>query len=210
MGKSDDRDGKKAGDGKPNRKAKMVFAAEALLRERGVGGVTTRAIAEAVPCSEGAIYVHFQDRLELLLAVLHQALPEMLEPLHALEGKVGKRTPKENLVAALDGLQRFHERVAPMLCSLIAEPELLRRFRESLQAEGKGPDRGVATLARYIEQEQKLGRIHAGVKANSAASVLMASSFFHVFTALLFGSAGKFRAARLVNLAIRRSDDDEE
>jgi AcrR family transcriptional regulator len=209
MSKSGGKSGKKAGDGKPNRKAQMVLAAEALLRERGVGGVTTRAIAEAVPCSEGAIYVHFHDRLELLLAVLQQALPEMVEPLHALKGKVGKKTPQENLVAALDGLERFHERVAPMLCSLIAEPELLRRFRESLQAEVKGPHRGIATIARYIEQEQERGRIHAGVKANTAASVLMAGSFFHVFTALLLGSSGKFRAARLVNLAIRRSDDEE-
>src|SRR6266699_5740493 len=77
---------------KVSRKEKMVAVAEALLRERGIGGVTTRAIAEAVPCSEGAIYVHFKDRLELLLAVLQQALPEMLAPLHELEEKAGKGT----------------------------------------------------------------------------------------------------------------------
>src|SRR5579871_6104500 len=93
-----------AADEKVNRKEKMVAAAEALLRERGIGGVTTRAIAESVPCSEGAIYVHFRDRLELLLAVLHQALPEMLVPLHALEAKVGKGTPGHNLAVALAGL----------------------------------------------------------------------------------------------------------
>src|SRR5689334_1433235 len=102
---------------KVNRKAKMMEKAEALLRERGIGGVTTRAIAESVPCSEGAIYVHFTDRLELILAVMQQALPEMLVPLHGLEKKIGNGNPARNLTVALAGLQRFHHRVGPMLCS---------------------------------------------------------------------------------------------
>src|SRR5436305_854364 len=46
---------KKSPSRKPTRKAQTVAAAEALLRERGLTGVTTRAVAEAVPCSEGAI-----------------------------------------------------------------------------------------------------------------------------------------------------------
>ncbi|MEA2539960.1 MAG: hypothetical protein QOH35_1326, partial [Acidobacteriaceae bacterium] len=98
--------------GRPNRKALIIGAAETLLRDRGFSGVTTRAVAEAVPCSEGAIYVHFEDRLELLLEVLHASLPEMLVPLHALRGKIGKGTPEQNLVTTLEGLLRFHGRVA--------------------------------------------------------------------------------------------------
>src|ERR1700712_4949033 len=119
--------------GRPNRKAEIVAATEALLRERGVGGVTTRGIAEAVPCSEGAIYVHFKDRLELLMAVLQESLPEMLVPLKGLEMQVGLSTPQQNLETVVRGLMRFHERVTPMLCSVVAEPELLGRFQLSLQ-----------------------------------------------------------------------------
>src|SRR5436305_10037228 len=102
--------------GRPSRRGQIVRAAETLLRERGLGGVTTRAIAEAVPCSEGAIYVHFKDRLDLLLAVLQESLPEMRVPLHALDEKVGTGTPRENLGIALAGLVRFHDRVVPTLC----------------------------------------------------------------------------------------------
>jgi AcrR family transcriptional regulator len=179
----------------------MVAAAELLLRQRGIAGVTTRAIAEAVPCSEGAIYVHFEDRLELLLAVLRGALPEMVAPLHALELKAG-----QNLALALKGLLRFHDRVGPMLCSLITEPELLKRFRQSLESTGKGPQRGIASLARYIELEQKLGRINKQVDAKTAASVLMASSFFQAFTHHLLGSSMRLNTKRLVALALRCSD----
>lgn len=191
---------------KVNRKELMVTAAEALLRERGLGGVTTRAIAEAVPCSEGAIYVHFKDRLDLLLAVLQRCLPEMLIPLHALDEKVGARTPRQNLTVALTGLTRFHDRVTPMLCSLMTEPELLRRFRQTLETSGKGPHRGIATLTRYIEKEQQLGRISGHVDAKIAASVLMASSFFHTFTSQLLGTATGLEVKRLVDLAIHTSD----
>ena len=188
--------------GRPNRKSEIIAATEALVREHGVGGVTTKGIAAAVPCSEGAIYVHFKDRLELLLAVLQESLPEMLIPLRALEMRVGQGDARRNLETALLGLERFHERVAPMLCSMMGEPELLRRFRASLHDEGKGPNRGIASIGKYIEQEQKLGRIAKGINAMSAAQMLMASSFFHVFTTRLLDQGGKFDVKGLVETAI--------
>jgi AcrR family transcriptional regulator len=192
--------------GRPSRRSQIVMAAETLLRERGLNGMTTRAVAEAVPCSEGAIYVHFKDRLSLILEVLFESLPEMLVPLHALLEKVGTGSPEQNLIAAVGGLTRFHGRVTPMLCSLMSEPELLKRFRQSLESSGKGPHRGIATLANYIEQEQRLGRIASEVNAKAAATVLMASSLFHQFTARLFGSTDRLESKRLVQFALRRSD----
>jgi AcrR family transcriptional regulator len=158
-----------------------------------------------VPCSEGAIYVHFKDRLALILEVLHECLPEMLLPLHALQKRVGTGTPEQNLITAVGGLMRFHDRVAPMLCSLMTDPELLHRFRQSLNESGKGPHRGIATLGGYIQHEQKLGRIDANVDAKAAATVLMASSFFQIFTTKLLGSAKRLDVKCLVQLAIRNS-----
>jgi AcrR family transcriptional regulator len=188
--------------GRPSRRAQIVSTAERLLRERGLAGVTTRAIAENVPCSEGAIYVHFEDRLELILAVLEESLPEMLVPLHGLKETLGKGTPTENLVSAITGLVRFHERVVTMLCSLVGETELRERFRRSLGAEGRGPDKGIATLAGYIEAEKALGRIEAHVNAKIGAQVMMASAFFHVFTKELLGQSKRLDAIGVVRLAI--------
>jgi AcrR family transcriptional regulator len=184
-----------------------VAVAEKLLRERGLTGVTTRAIAENVPCSEGAIYVHFDDRLELILAVLEESLPEMLVPLRALKERVGRETPEENLVSALTGLVRFHERVVTMLCSLIGETELRDRFRSSLGASGRGPDKGIATLAGYIEAEKALGRIDVRVSGKIAAQTLMSSSFFHVFTKELLGQNNRFDAKGVVRLVIAAGGD---
>jgi len=190
---------KKTAPRKQNRKLQIVAAAEVLLRERGLTGVTTRAVAEAVPCSEGAIYVHFRSRLELLLAVLEASLPEMLIPLRALDEVVGANTVQQNLARAVEGLQKFHERVTPMLASLFADPELLQGFRETLALHGKGPAGGIARIAGYIRKEQQLGRISAEINAETAAATLMSVSFFQAFTRALTGAAApSFSARRLV------------
>ena len=47
----------------------LLAAADRLMRERGARGLTTREIAREAGCSDGALYVHFQDKAHLLAAV---------------------------------------------------------------------------------------------------------------------------------------------
>ena len=117
---------------RPNRRAEIVAATEELLRTRGLSSVTTRAIAAKVGCSEGALYVHFSGRVQLLLAVLEESLPDMLGPLQELERSVGKASPQRNLLKALTAMFAFQERVLPMLGALFAEPELLDLYRRTM------------------------------------------------------------------------------
>jgi AcrR family transcriptional regulator len=151
------------------------------MLSRGLSGVTTRQISQEVGCSEGALYVHFKGRLELLLAMLQEGLPEMLGPLQLLKESVGRGFAQANLTAALGGIFKFHQRVAPKAGGLFAEPELLIAYRESLAREGKGPHLSMGAVADYIAAEQKLGRIHSGVDAKLAAYLLMSSSFYRAF-----------------------------
>jgi len=172
---------------KNNRRDQIVAAAERLLEQKGLAAVTTRAIAEAVPCSEGAIYVHFPNRLELILTVFEQRLREMLVPLKALEQQVGQATPRANLLEATAALRKFHNQVVPMLCSMFAEADLLAGFRGSLAARQKGPHGAVGRLAAYITAEQRAGRVDRGVDPGFVAATLMAGSFFAAFHRALLG-----------------------
>src|SRR4030088_1127269 len=106
--------------GRPSRRPEIIAATEALIRTRGLASTTTRAIAEKAGCSEAALYVHFDNRLNLLLAVLEESLPDMLFPLKSLEQSIGTSTPQQNVVSALRAIFAFHERVVPMLCGLFA------------------------------------------------------------------------------------------
>ena len=180
--------------GRPSRRPQIIAAAESLIRSQGLASVTTRAIAAEVGCSEGALYVHFKGRLQLLLAVLEESLPDMVVPLQTLEQSVGKATPKRNLEKALRAMFTFHTRVAPMLCALFADPELLAAYRKSLANHNKGPHRAVCRIRGYIRAEQELGRIHKDIDAQSAATMLMAGSFFHTFVEQFTGKADRFDA----------------
>jgi AcrR family transcriptional regulator len=174
--------------GRPSRRPAIIAATEALIRTRGLASTTTRAIAEQAGCSEAALYVHFDNRLTLLLAVLEESLPDMLLPLRALEQSIGTRTPQQNMTSALRAVFAFHERVVPMLCGLFAEPQLLTAYRESLSTRNKGPHGAIARLQKYIFAEQSLGRIDKKIDAETAATMLMASSFFKAFVSKFFGA----------------------
>src|SRR5262249_26174622 len=131
--------------------------------------------------SEGALYIHFKGRLELLLAMLKENLPDMLRPLKTLQASVDRGSPHTNLLRALRAMFKFHRRILPATCGLFAEPELLVAYRGSLARQGKGPHLSITVLANYIAGEQKLARIDSDIDVKLAASVLMSSTFFHAF-----------------------------
>src|SRR5215469_7646920 len=151
---------------KPNRRSEILRAAQKLMVTKGLTGVTTREISKEVGCSEGALYVHFKGRLDLLLAMLEGSLPEMLGPLQTLKESVGRGSAQENVVRALAGIFKFHQHVVPQSAGLFAEPELLAAYRNSLKRQGKGPHLSMGVIAEYIRSEQRLGRIESHIDAN--------------------------------------------
>jgi AcrR family transcriptional regulator len=169
-----------------NRRQEILQAAEKLMLTEGLSGVTTRQIAKQVGCSEGALYVHFKGRLELLLAMLEERVPDMLELFRALEETIGKNSPRENLGTVLNGIYRFQKRVAPLLGGLFAEPKLLSAYRKSLLARNKGPHLASAALERYLEGEQKLGRVAPALDPKVAAWLFVSSCFFRAFAEHFF------------------------
>src|SRR5215467_6623435 len=175
--------------GKINRRSEILRGAQKLMRSRGLSCVTTRQISHEVGCSEGALYVHFKGRLELLLAMLEEGLPDMLGPLKKLRESVGHRCPRENLVAALGGIFEFHQRIVPASAGLFAEPELLAAYRNSLNRQGKGPNLSMSVLEEYIRSEQGLERIASEVDAKFAAYLMMSASFFRAFVEHFFGKS---------------------
>lgn len=173
---------------KLNRRSKILRAAEKLILARGLSGVTTRQISREAGCSEGALYVHFDGRLDLLLAVLEESLPEMLGPLQTLQRRVGRGSPQANLTMALRGIFRFHQRATPLVAGLFADPALHAAYRASLARQGKGPHLSMNVLENYIAAEQRLGRIDRRLDARMAAYLLMSSSFFRAFSEEFFGT----------------------
>lgn len=173
---------------KTNRRGAILQATEKLVLTHGLAGVTTRQISREVGCSEGALYVHFNGRLELLLAVLEESLPTMLGPLQTLQQRVGRGSPHANLATAMAGIFRFHQRATPLTAGLFAEPALHEAYRATLARQSKGPKLSMKVLEDYIAAEQRMGRIDRGASPQLAAYLLMSSSFFRAFSELFFGT----------------------
>jgi len=174
---------------KTNRRSEILRAAQKLMVSKGLTGVTTREISKEVGCSEGALYVHFKGRLDLLLAMLEENLPDMLGPLQTLRESIGRGSAQQNLVQALSGIFRFHQGVVPRSAGLFAEPGLLAAYRNSLKRQGKGPHLSMKVLEEYIRSEQQLGRIASHVDPKFAASMMMSASFFRAFIDNFFGKS---------------------
>jgi AcrR family transcriptional regulator len=194
--------GKRGRPPQPDLRRRILDSAEKVMTKRGLAGITTREIAKAAGCSEGALYVHFDGRLDLLLAMLEDTLPEMLGPLQHLRERVGKGTPEANLVKALGGVFSFHQHMTPRVAALFADPALHAAFRDSLSRQDKGPHLSLKALAGYIVAEQRLKRIDRRVDSGLAAYLLMSASFFRAFSEPFFGKPVRASWGDVVRLVI--------
>ncbi|GBE00528.1 HTH-type transcriptional regulator MtrR [bacterium BMS3Abin07] len=156
---------------------KLILATEKLLRKDGLARVTTRVIAREAGVAEGVLYHHFKDKAELLHAVVQYSMGDFREVLESLPLQVGQHTVRENLEHMLQAAFAFQFRIAPIVCSLFADRQLLARTREILSKRRIGPKCSVQTLAAYLQTEQRLGRVAADVPPQAAAELLLSSSF---------------------------------
>ncbi len=77
------------------RQQEILSVAVELLRDEGLGGFTTRRLAERIGFSEAALYRHFANKEELLIALMGQLSEErLLGPMRRL-ARDGSRSPRE-------------------------------------------------------------------------------------------------------------------
>jgi AcrR family transcriptional regulator len=134
-----------------NLRSQILLAARDLFIEHGYRGLAMRQIAEAVGVSKPALYYHFQDKEELFLAVLYQALDE----LEALVARARDAAGQSGLPHALRQL----------VGEIIARPAGERTvIRLASQEMGHLSEAGRAALVR-LYQEKFLGGLESLIQA---------------------------------------------
>jgi AcrR family transcriptional regulator len=154
---------------------KILEATERLIQMKGMARVTTREIAKETALSEGALYRHFEGKEEIFFAVLHQHLPTVLQAFK--QHKAGTGTVEGNLEAILVALMDYFSKLIPMSAGMIADAELLERYRKLLGQMPGGPHRIFELMAEYLAAEQALGRVTNRVQALQLAIQLMGPCF---------------------------------
>ncbi len=165
----------------------ILVAAEECIRSRGMGRVTTKDIARRAGCSEGSIYNHFADKLDLFRAVITERLPGIEEPLGTVANRAGAGPVRDQLADMLEVARSFFARLVPLAGSVFADPELLARCRSDMERDGTGPHRVVTAVADYLRAEQALGRVSSSVVPEAAALLLVGAAYEGAYMDLLTG-----------------------
>ena len=171
---------------RPTLRRRIIEAADALIREHGIAGATTREIARAAGCAEGSIYVHFQDKIDLVIAVIVEREPYFAELL-ALPTKAGEETVEANLVPWVEELLKLLLDNQPIFYALMGDRSVFARFKERLRERETGPVAIFRTASSYIGAEQQLGRIDKRAHPDVVASILIGACRDQVLTHSLAG-----------------------
>jgi AcrR family transcriptional regulator len=155
-------------------RARILEAAERVIREQGAAAATTREIARAAGCAEGSIYVHFEDKAGLLVALVIEQSPQFARLLE-LPQYAGTATVRENLEEAATLIVELLQGALPLLAGFLADPGLMARYAAQLQERQAGPYQVLAALRAYIRAEQRKGRIDAAADPAAAASLVVAA-----------------------------------
>jgi AcrR family transcriptional regulator len=177
------------------------------MRTEGYARATTKAIAQEAGFSEAALYKHFQDKAEIFLSVLTEQLPGLSPLIEDLQAQVGQRTVQANLEEVAATAIAFYVESFPLATSLYSTQTLLAAHRDRVRELGAGPHVPVDGIARYLEAEQRLGRIDAGADPAAMAALLLGACFHQAFLATYTGDlptdgeraeyGGRFAAALL-------------
>ena len=153
------------------RQSELVAAALDIIATRGIAALTTRALAERVGLSTGAIFKHFASLEALLLAVV------------AHVAEVLASTFPDPSLPAVERLARFVERRSQAVAgsSGIQQLMLSEQFLLALPAEGAATlercaDDSRRFVHRCVEEGQAAGGIRADLPAPAVTLVVMGTA----------------------------------
>jgi len=175
---------------------RILDAALVLIRERGIGRVTTKEIALAADAAEGSLFKNFGDKMGLLTELLTQELPE---------NRAWRAVPAEappgrgDLAAALtlfmDRAIDFYAAALPLAAGSFADRELLRRQQERNRQRGTGPHLALQASADYLRGWQESGQLDVAADPYAMAVALCGAALMYAWTDQLAG-AGHIRDGR--------------
>ena len=159
----------------------IVSAAQRIIHERGLGGATTKAIAEEAGCAEGSIYRYFPDKHALFVECVKLRFPEFLAMMGSLPDLAGTGSPRHHLEGVAKAALVFYRAILPMVAGAMAERDLLEEQRRHFAGTQTGPRKLISSLAGYLRREQRLGRLSDRCSAEYAARTMLGACWSHAY-----------------------------
>ena len=156
---------------RPSTRTAILDAAEDLARTVGLVKVTTKAVATAAGCSEASIYYHFQDRADLLAEMVAGRFQRLNVDLATLE-LPAQADRAARLAALIQAVAGAYTQLIALSSPLLADPDVLARFRAVLESHSVSLHGMQATVAARIAVEQQAGRLRDDVDPTTVALLI--------------------------------------
>ena len=157
-------------------RGRLMAAAGALVAERQVAAITARDIARAAGVSDGALYNHFADKHELILAALLARFGRLVAIFERDVATVRDSDPPLPLEEGLDQLTaaafRLQSASLPMLAHVLSEPVLFHRYLAAIHQPPFGGQVFMNPFEGYLAAELAEGRTAEIVPAAAADMLL--------------------------------------
>ena len=178
-------------------RSRLLDAAERLVAERELSGITVREISSAAGLSAGVLYNYFPDKNDLLLAALVGRYTDLLERYEAGLPEPGSGEVDENLASYAQASLELYADFLPLVARLLRDPPLLQRFLAEIHTHPLGVHRIRRPIADYLAGEQRLGRL-ADVDVDVATDVVHGSVAMLALNGFLRGGGSGGEVAALV------------
>ncbi len=157
---------------KTERQQEIIDVALNLINAKGIQGLTMKNLSKEIGITEPAIYRHFDNKIEILLAILdlfRESTREIFEK--ELHSGITATEKIEHLFT------RHFERFAsnPSLVSVIFSEELFRSEPVLIEKIAKVIDKNASILTQIIQQGQHNGEIRNDISADHLAVTIMGS-----------------------------------
>jgi AcrR family transcriptional regulator len=188
----------------------ILQAATEVLAERGVAGLTTKAIATRAQVAEGSIFYHFKDRLRLLLAIISASVPAFDDVVATASADLEQASLQEGLTRLLEALEALYAHVIPVQAAILSDPQLRDAFTRRTARLDVGPHRALPPVVGYLEAERRAGRLRADADLRALALMLVGAAHQRALHRHLSAAPDRLPSSQAVatNLALTMSTPD--
>lgn len=150
----------------------MLTAAERIAAEHGVAAVTTKEVARVADCSQGSIYNHFRDRSDLLAQVVANRMLATAAAIAGHDGDGPATDRRHRLRQLVRAVADAYAQLIALSTSLVADPEVRRRFAAVLEERKASPECINEAVAGLLASAQTEGLLRGDVDAAAVAALL--------------------------------------
>lgn len=155
-----------------DRQQQIIDVSLELISENGIQGLTIKNLAKRIGFSESAIYRHYENKIEILVAILNY-FKENTERIFVIELK-----SDEDAITKIQNLFINQFRIftkSPSFLAVIFSEELFRNEAILSERVAQIMNNNIDTLTQIIEIGQTKGEVRDDIEASHLALVVMGS-----------------------------------